>query len=560
METLQKRLADIRESASSTTEEEITLLLDLADSMYRTDPDEASSLAEQALLIAQKLDKHVHFARCFRIAGISYSYRGDYEKALKYSLQALTLYENSNDKSGLSSILNTIGIIYRNRSDFRKALEYHARSLEIREEIGDRTGIATATNNIGIIYQDLNEYDKAMEYAEKSLEYFTLLEDDLGIASSCNNMGTILKFQGNLTSAKEHYLMAYEIFNRIEYKTGCSAACNNLGEILTLSGDFEQSEHYLSEALNTALEAGIKDRELTAYENHSRLCEAKGDYKGALQYYRKYFNLFQEMNSEESSRHLTQLQIRFETDKKKKEAEIYRLKNIELQNEIAERIHIEEKLRKHKEQLEQLIDERTVELTRSYNKLERSFQGTVELISKITEHRDPYTSGHQIRVAKLASAIAKEMELPEERIEGIHIASLVHDIGKINVPLEILSKPGILSSLEIRMVQIHPQTGYRILSGIDFPWPIAEIVRQHHEHIDGSGYPQGLKGNEILLEARIIIVADVIEAMSSHRPYRPLLGLEEAVKEITDNEGVLYDTEVVSACRRIILEKGFSFE
>ena len=399
-----------------------------------------------------------------------------------------------------------------------------------------------------------------MEYSEKTLEYFTLLKDEPGIASTFNNMGTIQKSCGDLASAQEYYLRAYEIFNRIDSKTGCSTVYSNLGEILTLSGDFEQSEHYLNEALNTALEAGIKDCELTAYENLSKLCKAKGDYKAALQYYRKHADLSQEMSDEESRKHQTLLQLKFETDRKKKEAEIFRLKNIELRNEINERIHIEEKLRKHKEQLEQLIDDRTVELSRSYNRLERSFQGTVELIAKITELRDPYTSGHQKRVAKLASAIAKEIELPEERVEAIQIASLVHDIGKINVPLEILSKPGILSSLEIRMIQIHPQTGYRILSGIDFPWPIAEIVLQHHEHIDGSGYPQGLKAENILLEARIINVADVIEAMSSHRPYRPLLGLEEAVQEITGNEGILYDSEVLHACRRVILEKDFSFE
>ena len=151
------------------------------------------------------------------------------------------------------------------------------------------------------------------------------------------------------------------------------------------------------------------------------------------------------------------------------------------------------------------------------------------------------------------------MGLSENRIEAVHIASLVHDIGKINVPQEILSKPGILSDLEMKMIRIHPQAGCDILIGIDFPWPIAEIVREHHEHVDGSGYPQGLKTDEIVLEARIICVADVIEAMSSHRPYRAILGMDEAVKEITENAGVLYDRDVVRACREVICEKGFDF-
>jgi HD-GYP domain-containing protein (c-di-GMP phosphodiesterase class II) len=152
------------------------------------------------------------------------------------------------------------------------------------------------------------------------------------------------------------------------------------------------------------------------------------------------------------------------------------------------------------------------------------------------------------------------MGLSENIIEAVHIASLVHDIGKINVPQEILSKPGILSDLEMRIIQIHPQAGYSILFEIDFPWPIAEIVRQHHEHVDGSGYPQGLKADEIVIEARIICVADVIEAMSSHRPYRAVLGLREAVKEITENKDILYDADVVSACKKVIYERGFSFD
>jgi putative nucleotidyltransferase with HDIG domain len=560
IEALQKKLADIRESDYSPSEEEIIVLLDLADIMNKTNPHEACYLAEQALSIIRELEIEVHYARCYKIQGVSHAHKGDYEKALEYSLKALAIYEDTNDSTALSSTLNTIGIIYRNRKDFKKALEYYTRSLEIREKTGNKKGIATTTNNIGILYHDINEYEKALKFAEKSLASFTELEDDLGIATSYNNMGTLLKSQGNLDTAQEYYMKAYEIFKRIGYNTGYSAACNNLGEILTFKGEFNQSELYLNDALNTAIEIGVRDRELTAYKNLSTLYAEKDDYKEALRYYRKYSELSQKVFSEESTRNMVQLQIRFETERKKKEAEIYRLKNIELQNEITERIHIEDELRKHQNQLEEMINERTVELIKSFNKLERGFQGTIVLVSKITELRDPYTSGHQIRVAKLASAIAREMKLPEEKVEAIHIASLVHDIGKINVPQEILSKPGILSDLEMRMIQIHPQTGCDILSEINFPWPIAEIVREHHEHINGSGYPQGLKADSIMIEARIICVADVIEAMSSHRPYRPILGLEEAVREITDNMDVLYDGDVVKACRKVIVDRGFNFD
>ncbi|MCD4702631.1 MAG: tetratricopeptide repeat protein [Candidatus Aegiribacteria sp.] len=524
-----------------------------------SNPDKACNLIEQALSIAQDNGIENLCARCYMIEGISYSYRGEYEKALDYSLKALAIYEDTPDKIDLSSTLNAIGIIYGKRKDHDNALKYYFRSLAIREDIGDKKGIAVTTNNISNIYQDQEDIEKALEFVERSLQSFTELDDDLGIATSCNNMGIILRYKGDFTGAKKHFKKAYEIFNRIEYKTGFAASCNNLGELLAIQGQFRQARIYLDQALKTAKETDAKYREMNAYENLSNLCEETGDFREALEYYRKFSNLQREVFSEESTRNMIQLQIRFETEKKKKEAEIYKLKNIELQNEISERINIEEELRKHQDQLEELINDRTIELKNSYNKLERGFQGTIVLISKITELRDPYTSGHQIRVAKLASAIASEMGLPEEMIEAVHIASLVHDIGKINIPQEILCKPGILTNLEMKMIQIHPQTGYNILNEINFPWSIADIVKEHHEHVDGSGYPQGLKADEISIEARIICVADVIEAMSSHRPYRAVLGLEEAVEEITANEGVLYDRDVVSACKKVICEKGFNF-
>ena len=176
------------------------------------------------------------------------------------------------------------------------------------------------------------------------------------------------------------------------------------------------------------------------------------------------------------------------------------------------------------------------------------------------ESRDPYTAGHQERVAELAVAIAKEMGLPERRIMGLRMAGFLHDLGKIAIPVEILKKPIPLNKLEFDLIKTHPEVAYEVLKEIDFPWPIAEIVYQHHERIDGSGYPRGLKDDEILLEARILAVADVVEAMSSHRPYRPAYTIEEALEEIVRNKGKLYDPEVVDACVKLFKEKKFSFE
>jgi len=199
-------------------------------------------------------------------------------------------------------------------------------------------------------------------------------------------------------------------------------------------------------------------------------------------------------------------------------------------------------------------------LRESLSGLQKAFHGTIQVLSTISEKRDPYTAGHQTRVADLTRAIAQDMGLPPERVEGLRLAGTIHDIGKVSIPAEILSKPARLTKIEFDMVKSHSQVGHDILRDVDFAWPLAGMVLQHHERMDGSGYPLGLKGEAILLEARILAVADVVEAMASHRPYRPALGIEAALDEIEKNSGILYDPGVVSACLGLFREKGFNFK
>jgi PAS domain S-box-containing protein/putative nucleotidyltransferase with HDIG domain len=198
-------------------------------------------------------------------------------------------------------------------------------------------------------------------------------------------------------------------------------------------------------------------------------------------------------------------------------------------------------------------------LKMSLEKLERAVEGTIEALARMAELRDPYTAGHQRRVSRLACAIAEEMGIEGQDMDGIRMAGAIHDLGKIYVPAEILSKSGGISELEFTIIKHHPQVAYDILSAIEFPWPLADIVVQHHERLDGSGYPNGTTGRNILLHARILAVADVVEAMASHRPYRPALGMDKAMEEIANNSGVLYDKDVVKACHRVIAN-GFQFD
>lgn len=192
-------------------------------------------------------------------------------------------------------------------------------------------------------------------------------------------------------------------------------------------------------------------------------------------------------------------------------------------------------------------------------KLRETLEGIVTVLATIVEYRDPYTAGHQSRVADLAVAIGYELGMDEDRLEGMRIASSLHDLGKVAVPAEILTRPGRLSDVELAIARTHVAAGHQIIKGIDFPWPIAEIIYQHAERLDGSGYPRGLRGEQIVLEARILAVADIVEAMTSHRPYRSAQSLEAALKQVREDAGTKLDANIVAACCRLFEQKRFRF-
>ncbi|NTU72086.1 MAG: PAS domain S-box protein [Coriobacteriia bacterium] len=223
--------------------------------------------------------------------------------------------------------------------------------------------------------------------------------------------------------------------------------------------------------------------------------------------------------------------------------------------DVTERVRVERELGEYRGRLEELVAERTRELDRAHKDIE----AITSVAARAVDLRDPYTAGHQRRVAELAYRLALELGLGEEAADRVRIAGQLHDIGKISIPAEILSKPGKLTQLEYDLVKQHSRSAYEILGEVDIGWPLADVVVQHHERMDGTGYPDGLSGDEIMIEVRILSVADVVEAMSSHRPYRPALGMETAAREVQEFSGTSYDPEVVAACVRVI-DGGFKFE
>jgi putative nucleotidyltransferase with HDIG domain len=256
-------------------------------------------------------------------------------------------------------------------------------------------------------------------------------------------------------------------------------------------------------------------------------------------------------------------------------------RSAQLDKDAAERVRIEKELRLARIEIDHLVDKRTEALSRAndelhgkvletrrsedylqstLDRLERSLEGTFRALSMTLDLRDPYMAGHQHRVASLAVAVAQEMNLTGDKVEGLRFAGIIHDIGKIAAPAEILAKPGRLTKTEFQLVKDHPRIGYEMVKDIAFPWPVAHIILQHHERLDGSGYPEGLIGDAILQEARILAVADVVEAVSSLRPYRAALGLEKGLEEIRKGRGIRYDTRVVDACMKLFREGRFAFK
>ncbi len=231
--------------------------------------------------------------------------------------------------------------------------------------------------------------------------------------------------------------------------------------------------------------------------------------------------------------------------------------NVRLTEELKKK---NEDLQKFNDMLEELVADRTYELKKSMDRTKMALEGIIQAVAFTMETRDPYTAGHQRRTADLACAMGSVIGLDDFKIEGMRLAATIHDIGKISVPAELLAKPTRLSDIEMELIKFHVKAGYEILKDIDFPWPVARILLQHHERMDGSGYPNGLRGGDIQFEARIMAVADVVEAMASNRPYRSALGIEAALSEIRKNSGRFYEPSVVDACLVLFNEKKFAFK
>lgn len=596
LDGLRKKLDALR-SGPGSNEEIAELLNAMAHLEFRNTPEIASKHAKEALDLAKKSGAEAVTAESYHLCSVTEWTSGHLEEALDYCRKSLQLWRKLGDDRGLGRAFNNLGNIHKDLGNYSKALQFHLKSLELKEQTEDTKGIALSHLNIGNTHKDQNNLKKAETHYLKSLEIFNSLDSKLNTAMCYNNIGIVKTMQKDFDSALEYHTRALKVRLSLNDTRGLLNSYGNLGSVYDKKKSFDKALVYVTKALFLAEKMGDRKKivvscfnlgsihiklgqlkaartqiekamklaedfgayslEASSMSHLADLYEAEGNYKEAFLCERKYRKISEKLFSEESRKRIDLLHIRFETEKKQRESDINHLKNVELQKEIAERKRIEEELKNHQNHLEELVEERTAELVKLNTGLEKSFRGTIFTISRIVEERDPYSLWHQVRTAELASEIAEKMNLTEEQIQALYLAAVVHDIGKIKVPQEFLSRSGKLSEIELNLVRAYPLAGYNILKTIDFPWPIADIVLQHHEFLDGSGYPFGLKQDEIMLEAQILCVADMVEAMSSRRPYRPAFGLDETLEELSRSAGILYNSDITKACMAVVNEGKF---
>lgn len=599
---LRHRLKKLRSMTPTgkTGNERVDLLNELGTTLYRSQPFRTEAYASEALTLSEWLGYSKGKAESNKVIGIAIASRGGYHESMEHFNVALAIYSDLDDKAGIAEIhtnigvvysdqgrldlaldqhlkalatyektnnmhriahsLNCIGVVFRKRNNLDKAEDYYLRALKIRIKTKDIPGLAMSYNNMGILAKKRGNLKKALDYFNKSLKLKEDIGDRRGILASCSNIGDVYAEMKKYSESLKLYRKSLAIGEEISDEKNICGSCNRIGRLLTILGEPEHALKYLKRGLQISIDIGVVILESDSYKDLSDLYNSTGNNEKAFQYYEKHSLLMRKIFSKRSAESINRLQIRYEAEKKEKEAELYYLRNVELQREIKEREQVEDRLTAQERLLDQRVRDRTAKLQKNVKELKESMEGTINTLSRIIELKDPYASGHQMRVAELSRLIAIEMNFTEERIEALFMISLVHDIGNICLPQEILSRSWELTALEQEMIQTHPQTGYDILSEIELPWPVADVILQHHEMYNGTGYPNGLKREEIMIEARIIAVADVVEAMTSHRPYRSIPGLEKAIEEITVNSGILYDPDVVAACNNILRKKALPFQ
>jgi len=514
--------------ATATGEEKINILSELAGSYQELPPGERIAFATQAIALSEELHDQKAKATAYTHLGIAYNNVGNSDRSLDCFFKALQIMEEIDDQDGIAYSYICIGQAYFYLDTFDKALRYFQQALEIREKLGDKQDVSQVLILIGNVKAKTAQYDEAIECYSKALAMKEEAGDERGISQIYNNLANVYLAIGKMDAVLKYRLASLRIARKLGDSWEIALTTFNMAEYYLKVKQPEEALPYIRESQKLAEKLDNKGLTRDNLENMALYHELRGEYDDALKCLREHSKLTEALFAEELAEKISEMQVKYETA--------------------------------------QLEDCDGSWLERYALWQPRWKQGTPIPPAINSECRSwpvLLLRAWAFRRNELRGSAWPELftGLPEERVEGVRLAGVIHDIGKISVPAEILNTPRPLTETEYSLVKMHPKIGHDILAGIDFSAPVADIVLQHHERMDGSGYPTGLKGDEILLEARILAVADVVEAMVSHRPYRPALGIDRALEEISKNKGTKYDPEVVDAClnRRRVRPTTFPF-
>ena len=561
-------------------------------------------------------------SRCLNNIGIIKKKQAKYEEALDYYFKALHIKEELGEKLLIGSTLNNIATIYEKMEDFETSLTFYQQAIDLFREVNNERFICSVLNNIGLLKKKQGDEKEAEEYYREGLKIANKIEYAKASASCYNNLALLYSGQEKYAQARENFEAALQIFRGQGSKTGMSHCLINIGGLYLEEKKYSLAKECFEQSLALAKEIGDLKIEQNVYSALSEFYNITGDAEKKFENYRQFTVIKDSIFNEELKEKVAELQLKYEADKTAKELdllrkdnEIYRLNSLKnrlfrqvsllvaaitllviifmiirynlsnrsrkkLEKEIAQRAKVEEQLRNTKRELNQRVLQRTEELSlinvslqeeikarmaaeeelRYHNtKLTGVIQETVKALLQAMESRDFHTGLHLRRVEQLAAAIAIDLQFSQERIDSVRFAALLHDIGKLSIPVEILRKQGSLNQYEESLIKSHPEAGVRILESIDFPWPVCDIVLQHHEEYDGSGYPQGLAGSDIALEARILHVADVMANLTAHHSYMPAMDVSQSLDIISQGSGTRFDPLVVASCIKLFTKDGFHF-
>lgn len=491
------------------------------------DWDRAMACYEEAVCICDKLDDSEAKAEASRQIGRIYRRKNEWKEALSAYEESLETFRALGDLEGVAQVHNSIGIIYFENGKWDEARERYLEALEIAEELSDFLLIAKVNNNLGALANAMGDWDRAIIHYQESVPGFEKAGDLAGLAQTYHNLGMTLADQGTLVRAAEYYERSLDLSKELGDQRLMSNTIINRAHLYVREGNHDKAREYCDRALAMLERLGDKLGIAEVYKLYGILCREREEWERAEHYLLQSIALGERFLSPLGvAEACHELGLVYERMGEGKKTLKLLTKSLDIFKELRARRSI-------------------LQLNHELGEVERLYLRILESMGAAVEVKDPYTHGHSRRVANYSLELARRFGVSEEDANGILSAAYLHDVGKVYIDEAILTKPGKLTDEEYEMIKQHPRLGLRMLEAVTFPWTVKPLILHHHEHYDGSGYPDGLSGDDIPWGARLIFVADFFDAMTSDRPYRGAWPVEETIKVITHNKGTLFDPEIV---------------